>query len=80
MNEFVTVDALSYYDREQLLNGEWLDEIFDSPDEIARARIINAATQKADELGCKNEFKILLNAYTKTFAEMQKENAKISIT
>lgn len=76
MNEFVTADALAYYNRDQLLNGDWLDIVFDSPDEIARARIINTATLKAEELGCKAEFKILLNAYKKAFAEMQKENAK----
>lgn len=76
LNEFVTVDAVSYFDRNQLLNGTWLDAIFDNPDEIARERIIVAATLKADELGCKGEFKAILSAYRRAFAALQKENSR----
>lgn len=76
MNEFITVDAVNYFDRNRLLNGTWLDEIFDAPDEIARERIIVAATLRAEDLGCKTEFKTLLAAYRRAFAALQKENAR----
>lgn len=63
--------------KDDLLLSGWLDDVFSSDDEIERANYCNAAKLRAKELGCAQEFAILLAAYKKEVAALKKQNARI---
>jgi len=63
-------------EREQLLQSDWLDDVFDLEDEISKARILVSAELRAEKLGCLPQFKQILKAYKKEYTKLQKENAR----
>lgn len=65
------------FSQDDLLLSGWLDDVFSSDDEIERANYCNAAKLRAKELGCAQEFAILLAAYKKEVAALKKQNARI---
>lgn len=64
---------LKDYDAESILSEEVFAEIFDEPDEIARARMILSLTDKAKDLGVKAKFEEILKAYKRSIREYERE-------
>ena len=54
----------------ELLSDEVLSEVFDTEDEILKARLILSLTERAEELGIKTKFNQLLRAYKKEAKKM----------
>ena len=65
--------SLEEYDEESILSEEVFTEIFDEPDEIARARMIMTLTDIAKSLGVKAKFEELLKAYKKSIRDYERE-------
>lgn len=60
---------------EQLLSDDTFSEVFDEQNEIERARLINAMSDKAMMLRCKGKFNTMLSAYKNFDKKVQKQMA-----
>lgn len=65
-------------EQDQLLSGDWLEDVFDLEDEIAREKLLVCAEARARSVGCLSQFKRILAAYRREWNQLQKENAKIA--
>ena len=76
MSTIYSATNIDIMEREQLLQSDWLDDVFDLEDEISKARILVSAELRAEKLGCLPQFKQILKAYKREYTKLQKENAR----
>lgn len=77
MNTIYTAEIIEDFSEQELLNGDWLDDVFSLSDEIERERIIVNAELRAKKLDCDKQFKRIVAAYRRELNRNIKENSKL---
>lgn len=72
----MTIDEIFSLDRNGILYGGWLDDVFEMSDQISKQRMIQAGADRAKVVGCETEYSNLLKSYRKEEKELQRENRK----
>ena len=78
MNTIYTAEIIEDFSEQELLNGDWLDDVFSLSDEIERERIIINAEMRAKKLDCDKQFKRIVAAYRRELNRNIKENSKLT--